>query len=353
MSVQPEPYLTNTLRWQAVLYRDAAANGHFLYAVRTTGIYCRPTCPSKRPKRENVAFYLSPRDAEAAGYRACQRCRPDAVSRQQKLVAQVLCMLETVEPEPSLRDLAETFKLSPSHLQRAFKRATGMSPKQYAIARRESRLREELRKGKRVTTAMYDAGYGSSQALYGGASNGLGMRPKNYRKGGEGEHIRFGFFDSSLGRMLIAATTEGVVALRFGEDQALLAELHREFPMAMLEADSANLGNHRQSVARYLSGTARTLDLPLSLEATEFQTRVWEALQKIPYGETRSYSEVAEMIGQPRAVRAVARACATNPVALVVPCHRVVRAGGELSGYRWGLERKRALLNQEQHEVTR
>lgn len=352
MSIQVEPYLTNVRRWQAVLDRDSAADGHFLYAVRTTGIYCRPTCPSKRPKRENVAFYLSSQQAEEAGYRACRRCRPDAVSLQQQLVAQVQHMLETIEPEPSLSDLAETVKLSPSHLQRAFKRATGMSPKQYAIARREARLREELREGKQVTTAMYDAGYSSSQALYRGASNGLGMKPKTYQKGGQGECIRFGFFDSYLGRMLIAATTEGIVALRFGEKQALLAELQREFPMATLEADRESLAHYQQSVARYLSGTARTLELPLNLEATEFQTRVWQALRKVPYGETRSYSEIAEMIGQPKAVRAVARACATNPVALIIPCHRVVRAGGELSGYRWGLERKRALLSQEQREVA-
>lgn len=263
------------------------------------------------------------------------------------MVAQVQRMLETIEPEPSLSDLAERVKLSPSHLQRAFKRATGMSPKQYAVARREVRLKKGLVEGKPVITAMYDAGYGSSQALYGGASSELGMKPKTYRKGGEGERIRYGLFDSSFGRMLIAATTKGIVALRFGEDQALLAELHQEFPVARLEADPPSLGSYQQSVERYLCGGAQTLDLPLSSEATEFQTRVWQALREIPYGETRSYSEVAEMIGQPEAVRAVARACATNPVALIVPCHRVVRAGGELSGYRWGLERKRALLDRE------
>ena len=343
-------YSTDAERWQAVVDRDAAADGRFLYAVKTTHIYCRPTCPSRRPKREHAVFYPGPQEAEAAGYRACRRCRPDGVSRQQRVVARVQGLLETVEPEPTLSALAEAVGLSPSHLQRTFKRATGLSPKQYALARREARFKGELQKGKGVTTAMYDAGYGSSGALYKDVSKGLGMKPKTYQGGGEGERISFGLFDSSLGRMLLAATHRGVVALRFGEDEALRAELHQEFPAATLEENPAQLVHHQQGVNRYLDGTARTLELPLNLKATAFQARVWEALQSIPYGETRSYSEVAQMIGQPTAARAVARACATNPVALVVPCHRVVRAGGGESGYRWGLERKRALLNKEQKE---
>ena len=346
MCVENQPYPTDSSRWQAVLDRDAAADGHFLYAVKTTRIYCRPTCPSKRAKREHVAFYMNPRDAQTAGYRACKRCRPDTVSRQQSVIAQVQRRLET-EPEPSLRDLAETVGLSPSHLQRTFKRATGLSPKQYAVARREARFKEELKGNKGVTTAMYDAGYGSSRALYADASRSLGMRPKTYQKGGAGERIGFGLFDSSLGRMLIAATPKGIVALRFGEDDALLEELREEFPAAILEEDPANLSQYQKAVENYLSGAAQALELPLNLKATEFQTRVWQALREVPYGETRSYGELAVMIGQPTAVRAVARALATNPVALVIPCHRIVRATGELSGYRWGTERKEALIAQE------
>ena len=347
MLVESQPYTTDSSRWQAVLNRDAAADGRFLYAVTTTRIYCRPTCPSKRAKRENVAFYINPEDAQTAGYRACKRCRPDTVSRQQSVIAQVQELLEFTEPEPSLRDLAETVGLSPSHLQRLFKRATGLSPKQYAIARREARFKEELKEDKGVTTAMYDAGYGSSRALYADAPKGLGMKPKSYQKGGAGERIGFGLFDSALGRMLIAATPKGIVALRFGEDDALLEELREEFPAAILEEDAANLSQYQKAVEDYLSGAAQALELPLNLEATEFQTRVWQALREVPYGETRSYGELAAMIGQPTAVRAVARALATNPVALVIPCHRIVRANGELSGYRWGTERKEALIAQE------
>ena len=346
MRVESQPYPTDSSRWQAVLDRDAAADGHFLYAVKTTRIYCRPTCPSKRAKREHVAFYMSPRDAQSAGYRACKRCRPDTVSRQQSVIAQVQHRLDA-EPEPSLRELAETVGLSPSHLQRLFKRATGLSPKQYAIARREARFKEELREDKGVTTAMYDAGYGSSRALYTETSKGLGMKPKTYQKGGAGERIGFGLFDSALGRMLIAATAKGIVALRFGENDALLEELREEFPAAILEEDPASLFQYQEAVEDYLGGAAQALELPLNLEATEFQTRVWQALREVPYGETRSYSELAVMIGQPTAVRAVARALATNPVALVIPCHRIVRANGEMSGYRWGPERKEALLTQE------
>lgn len=335
-------------RWQAVLERDPAADGHFLYAVATTGIYCRPTCPARRPKRENVSYHTGPEAAEAAGYRPCRRCRPDRVSRRQQLVARVQHLLETSEPEPTLAQLSAAVGVSPSHLQRSFKRATGLSPKRYAIARREARLKQELREGKRVTSALYDAGYGSSPALYGGSSGGLGMTPRSYQQGGRGVQIVFGLFDSPLGRMLIAAVADGIVALRFGDDEELEAELKREFPEASLGRDESRLEAQRRSVVRYLTGAARTLDLPLRPGATEFQARVWQALRSIPYGETRSYSEVAEMIGQPSAARAVARACASNPVALVVPCHRVVRAGGALGGYRWGIERKRALLAQEQ-----
>ena len=349
MRAKSQPYPTDSSRWQAVLDRDPAADGHFLYAVRTTRIYCRPTCPSKRAKREHVAFYVS---FQRRPSRRLPRLLPLSSRRGRSPPAARRAgadtLLETTQPEPSLRELAETAGLSPSHLQRTFKRATGLSPKQYAVARREARFKEELREDKGVTTAMYDAGYGSSRALYADAPKGLGMKPKTYQKGGEGERISFGLFDSSLGRMLIAATPKGIVALRFGEDDALLAELRGEFPAAILEEDPESLSQYQRAVEEYLSGAAQALELPLNLEATEFQTRVWQALREVPYGETRSYAELARMIGQPTAVRAVARALATNPVALVIPCHRIVRASGELSGYRWGTERKEALIAQEQ-----
>ncbi len=338
-------YTTDESRWQAVLTRDPAAEGRFVYAVSTTGVYCRPGCPSRRPKRDHVNFYAAPDDAEAAGYRPCKRCCPNAVGQTQRVVAQVQRLLE-LEPEPPLAALGAALGLSPSHVQRVFKRATGLSPKQYALARREARLKLELKAGKSVTTALYDAGYGSSVALY-ARPDALGMTPTAYRRGGKGQKITFARFETSLGDMLIAKAEVGLVALRFGDPGALLEELKLEFPAAVLEEDASALDAHGRAVRDYLAGEAH-LHLPLEPRGTEFQRRVWAALQTIPYGETRSYREVAELIGQPGAVRAVARACATNPVALLIPCHRVVRASGALSGYRWGVERKRALLAQEQ-----
>lgn len=340
-------YTTDVARWQAVVGRDPAADGQFLYGVTSTKIYCRPTCPSRRPKRENTVFFEDVSEAEAAGYRACKRCHPKDISRVQQIVAQVQQLIEEGETEPSLADLADAVGLSPSHLQRTFKQATGISPKQYAIARREEKLKQHLKTGKQVTTAMYDAGYGSSHALYNTAQANLGMKPTKYQQGGKGEHITYGLFDCPLGRMLIAATQAGVVVLWFGEDDALVADLMREFPAAEHVRDEQMLKAYASQIVAYLEGDKRKLELPLRPQASEFQARVWAALQAIPYGQTRSYKDIAEAIGEPTAVRAVARACATNPIALAIPCHRVVRSSGALSGYRWGLDRKQALLDQE------
>ena len=362
------PFATDDARWAAVTSRDPAADGVFFYGVRSTGIYCRPTCPARRPSRSRVAFFETTEAAEAQGFRPCRRCRPGEADG---VVAQVRRLLDTADPPPSLRGLGEAVGLSPSHLQRLFKRATGLSPKQYADARRAERLKSGLRQGATVTAALYDAGYGSSRALYDKAGEHLGMSPGVYRRGGLGVTVRFTVADTPLGPMLLAATPKGICALRFGggvperagpdgpgpgpisgsDREDLLGGLREEFPKATLVEDEGDLNQCVQAVISYLRGERRrldlTADLTADLAATAFQQKVWKALQGIPYGETRSYAEVAEVIGRPTAARAVAQACATNPVALVVPCHRVVRADGGLAGYRWGADRKRRLLEQE------
>jgi AraC family transcriptional regulator, regulatory protein of adaptative response / methylated-DNA-[protein]-cysteine methyltransferase len=335
-------------RWNAVLERQETADGLFYYAVRSTGIYCRPSCPSRRPKRENVTFFDSVEAAEEAGFRPCLRCSPQQISGWQRVVAQVEKLLRTAETPPSLAELADAVGLSPYHLQRLFKKATGLSPKQYAAALRAERLKAELKQGAAsVTAALYEAGYGSPRALYEQAQVHLGMTPGAYRRGGDEQRIAYAFVDTAVGRMLVAATSKGVCAVRFGEDAAMLAELRAEFPRATLVEDAAATEPYVEAVAGCLAGRAPASGVPLDVRATAFQQKVWAALQSIPAGEVRSYSEVAAMIGAPSAVRAVAKACAANPIALVVPCHRVVRASGELSGYRWGVERKRALLSRE------
>jgi AraC family transcriptional regulator of adaptative response/methylated-DNA-[protein]-cysteine methyltransferase len=340
-------FATDDARWQAVLAREPAADGAFVYAVRTTRVYCRPTCAARRPRREHVEFFAAPAEAERTGYRACRRCEPTQASQQQRLVAHVQELLDARDPTPSLTELGALVGFSPFHVQRLFKRATGLTPRQYAAARRAGRLKQHLKAGATVTRALYDAGYGSSRALYASAHEELGMTPASYRDGGAGERIAYAVVDSPLGRMLVAATTRGVCALRFGEDDALLGELAAEFPRAELRADAAAIGPHVARALAYLAGDGERLELPLDVHASAFQQRVWAALRAIPPGETRPYAAIASAIGAPSGARAVARACATNPVALVVPCHRVVRANGDLSGYRWGVERKRALLRQE------
>ena len=337
--------------WTAVLDRDARFDGQFVYAVDSTGVYCRPTCPSRRPRRANVRFFAAPEEAEGAGYRPCRRCRPrqGETSRQAEAVRRASAFLEAhLEENPSLTDLAREVGLSPHHLQRTFKAATGLSPKQYAARLRAAQFKAEVQRGESVASATYGAGYGSSSRLYEKADANLGMTPGAYRRGGKGMQIRYTVADSPFGRLLVGATERGICAVNLGdEDAALETELRREYPSAEIERDDEALKDWLATILPRLNGPAAARDLPLDLQATAFQWRVWRALQEIPYGETRSYREIAAAVGQPNAARAVAQACANNRVALVVPCHRVVRGDGTPGGYRWGTERKRRILGYE------
>lgn len=339
-------YATRQDRWDAVVERDRLAEGYFYYAVRTTGVFCRPTCPARRPHPQHVEFFDTPDEAQHAGFRPCARCRPTEVSVQQQAIARAKQLLEANEP-PSLAALAKAVKMSPSHLQRLFKQVTGLSPRQYAAVQRRARLKTRLRRATSVTDAQYAAGYGSSRALYEAAGPELGMTPGAYRNGGAGTCIAYAVVDSPLGRLLVAATERGVCAVRFGDDAALLESLRAEYPRATLIEDAEAVAPRVRAILDTLTGQPTAPNLPLDLRATAFQRRVWDALQQIPRGQTRSYSDIARQIGAPTAVRAVARACASNPVALLIPCHRVVPASGGLGGYRWGAERKQALLDQE------
>ena len=332
-------------RWRAVQTRDSSKDNVFVYAVRTTKIYCQPSCPSRQPKLDNIAFFDTPEQAEAAGYRRCKRCWARAEKDvTANMVQKVIHLLENEDVEPSLEALGLLVNLSPWHLQRVFKTAVGVSPKQYAKTHRAKKLRSELKANGSVTRALYEAGFGSSSRMYEAQNAQLGMNPKQYRAGGKGERIAYTQFDTPVGRMLLAATARGLVAVRFGDDTQTLSELRNEYPNATLEPAPDLLAPQTQAILEHILGQTHDLNLPTDVQATVFQSRVWNALKSIPYGETRSYAEVAQAIQQPRAVRAVARACATNPIALVVPCHRVIAANGDLSGYRWGIERKRALL---------
>lgn len=335
-------------KWQQVVTRDARQDGRFVFAVRTTGIYCRPSCPSRRPRRESVEFFPTPGEAERAGYRACLRCKPTEVSSQTQYIARARRILDNAEGVVTLPQLSKQVGLSPFHLQRLFKRATGLSPHEYQSARRMQHVKHGLRKGDDVTTALYDAGFGSSSRLYEKAPHQLGMSPGEYRRGGAGAHITFAIVPSPLGRLLVAATKRGLCAVRFGDSATDLERgLRTEFHAAELYRDDAAMKQYLDPLLAVIRGENTIIDLPLDVRATAFQMKVWNKLRQIPRGETRSYSEIAHEIGNPSAIRAVARACASNPVALAVPCHRVVRSNGDLSGYRWGAERKQKLLQQE------
>jgi AraC family transcriptional regulator, regulatory protein of adaptative response / methylated-DNA-[protein]-cysteine methyltransferase len=349
--------------WHAVQSRDRASDGAFVYAVRSTGIYCRPSCPSRKPRREQVVFFPIPEAAEQQGFRACQRCRPRAINLRDPRTASVASVCREIdtriraeeagdnEARLTLSSLSKAVGMAPNQLERAFRRVMGITPRQYADAQRMRRLKSNLQKGDDVTTALYDAGFGSSRGLYERAPSQLGMTPGTYRQGGAGMQIHYTIVDSPLGRLLVAATDRGISALYLGEkDAPLKAALQKEYPRAEIDSDSSgskNLGGWVSKVLAHLRGKEPHLDLPTDVQATAFRRRVWEELKRIPYGATRTYSEVARAIGRPAAIRAVARACATNPVSVVVPCHRVVRADGKLAGYRWGLDRKRALLEHE------
>jgi AraC family transcriptional regulator of adaptative response/methylated-DNA-[protein]-cysteine methyltransferase len=335
-------------KWQQVMTRDARQDGRFVFAVRTTGVYCRPSCPSRRPRRESVEFFSNPNDAERAGYRACLRCKPTEISAQAQYVTRARQLLDNAEGVMTLAELSKHVGLSPFHLQRLFKRATGLSPREYQSARRMQHVKAGLRKGDDVTTALYDAGFGSPSRLYERAPQQLGMTPGEYRRGGAGASITFAIAPTELGRMLVAATERGLCAVRFGESATELErDLRQEFHAAALHRDDATMKQYLEPLLAAIRGENTTIDLPLDVRATAFQMKVWDKLRQIPRGETRSYSDIAREIGDPRAVRAVARACASNPVALTVPCHRVVRSDGDLAGYRWGVERKQKLLDRE------
>ncbi len=339
---------TDAARWQAVVARDRSQDGGFVYAVSSTGIYCRPTCPSRRPKRENVRFYPVAEAAEQAGYRPCRRCHPRSAAPADLVIAMVrqACRhIEASETAPSLADLGRHVGLSPYHLQRTFKRIVGISPRQYAEAVRLGRLKALLRQGDDVAGALYEAGYGSSSRLYERAPSQLGMTPATYRKGGAGARMAYALRDCTLGRLLVAATGTGVSFVAFGDsDKALVESLREEFPAAEIESDERRLGSWIEVVVAQIDSAAPPAGLPLDVRATAFQWRVWQELCAIPAGETRTYQDIARSLGQPGAARAVGRACATNPVSLLVPCHRAVRRDGGLGGYRWGLARKEALI---------
>jgi AraC family transcriptional regulator, regulatory protein of adaptative response / methylated-DNA-[protein]-cysteine methyltransferase len=344
-------FFTDNARWQALVDKDERADGQFWFSVKTTGVYCRPSCPARMPNRENVAFHLSPEDAEKAGFRACKRCHPKGpglASQHSKAVAITCRMIKEVDEFPSLNQLAEAVKISPGYLHRLFKTATGLTPKDYANAHRADRIKKALPKRETVTEAIYEAGFNSNGRFYAGSSKMLGMKPKEYREGGAGNTIRFAIAESSLGSVLVASSEKGVCAILIGDDpDALARDLQDQFPKAHLIGGDEKYEKLVAKVIGFIEAPRIGLDLPLDIRGTAFQQRVWKELQRIPAGETASYSEVAKRIGFPNSTRAVAQACGANALAVAVPCHRVLRKNGDISGYRWGVDRKQALLVRE------
>nr|WP_232298782.1 bifunctional DNA-binding transcriptional regulator/O6-methylguanine-DNA methyltransferase Ada [Granulicella tundricola] len=344
--------------WQQVLARDERADGQFVYAVKTTKVYCRPGCPSRRPERKNVSFFPTPALAQAAGYRACLRCEPDSVARkddpQVKAIDAVTQYLtEHADQRTKLKDVAKATGVAPLTILRGFKRVLGVSPREYAKAQRVAKFKEKVRQPKgTVTDAIYDAGFGSSSRLYEGADASLGMTPSAMKAGGQGETIRFTTAETPLGMIMVAATARGICSIVFGDSaEQLETELALKFPKAERKHMERELSYAVDALIAAMSESPRALALPLDVRATAFQHRVWRELQAIPRGQTRTYSEIAEAIGSPASVRAVAGACAANPVALAVPCHRVIGKDGKLTGYRWGMDRKRTLLTHEGAEL--
>ena len=341
--------------WAAVLAHDASQDGHFFYSVKTTGVYCRPGCASRKPKPQNVAFYKTADDAEAAGFRACKRCRPrdgSPADRHLAAIDRACALIRNSDCLPSLAELAAAAAMSPYHFHRVFKQITGATPREWGKAHRLGRFAARLDAGEGIAEAAYGAGFGASSRAYEAAPNGLGMTPGARRKGGEGETIRFTTLATWLGWALVAATERGICMTALGDDRAgLEADLRRRFPAAQLGPADAALSGWAERVVRFITRPGEQLDLPLDIRGTAFQAQVWRALQKIPPGETATYTGIAQTLGRPRAVRAVAQACASNKLAVLVPCHRVVRGDGDLAGYRWGVERKRALLARERETV--
>lgn len=345
-------------KWQAVMARDARRDGAFVFAVRSTHIYCRPSCPSRRPLRRNVAFYATPGEAEADGYRACRRCKPERTERPDaagNMVRKACAFIDTRrDGPPTLDEIAAHVGLSPFHVQRTFKRVLGLSPRAYADARRLGRLKQKLKRGDDIAGALYRSGYGSSSRLYEGVAAKMGMTPATYRKGGQGMRIGYTIVPSALGKLLVAATARGVAYVALDDRNAPLeARLREEFPAAAIARDDKGLARYVRPLTRYLDGRAADIDLPVDVRATAFQRRVWDALKDIPLGETRTYKEIARKLGDPKAARAVGSACGRNPVSLIVPCHRAVREDGGLGGYAWGLPRKEKLLAAERKRAGR
>lgn len=350
-------YLDEEARWRAVRRRDRRADGQFFFAVKTTGVFCRPSCSARRARRENVTFYESVVDAEQAGFRACMRCHPKGPTLDERHAAAVTAAcraIETAEESPSLSELARSAGMSRFHFHRIFKMATGLSPKGYATANRSERMRDQLLRRRTVTEAIYRAGFNSNGRFYADSSGMLGMKPRDYRSGGKGETIRFAVGECSLGSLLVAASKKGVCAISLGDDpDALTKALQDRFPRAIIIGGDKDFEKLIARVVGFIEAPEASLDLPLDVRGTAFQQRVWKALREIPPGTTSNYSEIAKCIGSPKAIRAVARACASNGLAVAIPCHRVVRKDGNLSGYRWGIERKRALLEKEKRAAER
>ncbi|HEY1428105.1 MAG TPA: bifunctional DNA-binding transcriptional regulator/O6-methylguanine-DNA methyltransferase Ada [Candidatus Tumulicola sp.] len=338
-------------RWQRVLARDSSADGAFWYSVATTKVFCRPSCPSRHANPQNVTFYESIADAKAAGFRPCRRCRPEGPSSDEQraaTVASICRAIEESETPPSLAELAEMAGLSPSYLQRTFKAVTGVSPREYAAAHRSERVRESLHAESSVTQAIFDAGFNSSGRFYESATPMLGMTPGRYRARGAGETIRFAVGQSQLGAILVASSAHGVVAILLGDDpDALVRDLQDRFSQATLVGGDAEYERLVARVVGFVEDPRKGVELPLDVRGTAFQQRVWKALRAVPAGSTTSYSEVAARVGAPKAARAVGAACAANPLAVAIPCHRVVRTDGSASGYAWGVRRKRELLERE------
>jgi AraC family transcriptional regulator of adaptative response/methylated-DNA-[protein]-cysteine methyltransferase len=338
-------------RWESIVARDQRADGTFFYSVKTTGVYCRPSCAARLPNLENVRFYTSRQEAERDGFRPCKRCKPDQPSLRERYEAKVTAACRIIDEStslPRLEELAKRLDMSAYHFHRVFKQVTGLTPRQYAAAQREKRVRGRLLSRGSVTEAIFDAGYNSNSRFYEGANKMLGMKPTDYRSGGLNTQIRFAIGECLLGSILVAQSDRGICAILLGDDpEALARDLQDRFPRATLIGGDAEFEKLVATVVGFVEMPALGLNLPLDVRGTAFQRRVWQALRDIPPGNTASYAEIARRIGLPRSVRAVAQACAANALAVAIPCHRVVRTDGALSGYRWGVERKRALLDKE------
>ncbi|HEY2498368.1 MAG TPA: bifunctional DNA-binding transcriptional regulator/O6-methylguanine-DNA methyltransferase Ada [Candidatus Angelobacter sp.] len=351
VAIKHSQFLTDEERWNAIVRRDPAADGSFYYSVRTTGVYCRPSCPARLARQENVRFHLTGQSARDAGFRPCKRCRPEGpclTDRRKASIAKACSLIEAADESVDGGELAIAVSMSRFHFHRIFKEITGLTPKQYATAHRAKRLRSELSTSATVTEAIYRAGYNSSSRFYTTASKVLGMTPSDFRARGANSNIHFCVGECSLGSILVGVTGKGICAILLGDDpDALVRDLQNRFSNAKLVGGDAEIEAWMARVVGFVEAPGIGLDLPLDVRGTAFQQRVWQALTKVPIGSTTSYAEIAEQMGSPRAVRAVAQACAANALAVAIPCHRVVRSDGSLSGYRWGIERKRELLNRE------